>query len=201
MSHTIRLPDAGTGRAFTLTELLTASFIAMFIFLAAWSIYVMSWSWFYEMSPRIEAQRIARIALSAIREGSMDDTVGTFSVGAVTFKRRNGIANAIAEPDIPSLQRINYALEPDGSNERSFYLGIDAASGLNALYYMDNDGTVHEIMATIGLSDLKFEKYLGCGNLIKVTATVEKDIAGTRPGGQHIKAEYSDIVSLKNVAS
>lgn len=182
-------------------EAITATFITMYIFLAAWAIYVMGAAWWHEISPRIETQRIARIALSTIKEGIMDSTAGTYVVGAATFSRRNGIVQATAVPEIPSLGRINYALEPDSSNARSFYLGNDdAGSGLKVLYYQDNAGTAHKIESTLGLTGLKFENYPDSVNLIKVTATAQKNVVGARQGSHTIKSEYSDTVYLKNVA-
>ena len=170
----------------------------MYIMLAAWSIYVMSWSWWHEMSPHIEAQRIARITLNSIRKGSVDPTAGTYKVGANRYARRNGIAQAKAAPDLSGEHAIDFCLEPDSSNVRSFYLGTDA-SGLKALFYRDSNGTDHEIKSTIGLKDLAFEFYGGVNNLVKVTATVVRDVKGTRAGGRHIKIVYSDVVHLRNV--
>lgn len=185
---------------FTLIEAVTTSFIALYIILAAWSVYVMGWSWWREAAPQVEAQRIARIALSVIRDGTVDSTAGNYSIGINSYKRRNGISQATAVPAIPSPQRINYRLETEASNARAFFLANDAASGLNVVYYRDPGGADHRIDSTLGITDLTFTDVSGgSGNLIYVAATVERDIVGTRTEPRHIEVVYGDVIYLRNV--
>jgi len=186
-------------KAFSLVELLTASFVALYVIAASWSVYMMVSRWWYETGPKIEVQRIARVALLSIVEGAPDPTTGTFTFGATTYKRRNGIAWAIADPTIGAdTKTISYRLEPDASNVRRFYLGTDAASGLGAVYYRDSSSIDHEIRPTIGITDLKFETVAGYNNMIKVTATAEKVVTGTRQASYKVSAQYSDVVYLRN---
>lgn len=173
--------------------------MAVYVFMGIWSLYLMGWRWWHEVAPRIEAQRIARITLSTITSGTVDSTAGTYQVGSATYTRRNGIYGATSVPSIPSLSEIDFGLEPDGSNVRSFYLGTDEASGLKALYYKDSNSVRHKIKATSGLTDLKFEKLGGIDNIIKVTATVEKTVLGTRNVPYEIKVVYDEVVYLRNV--
>ena len=182
-----------------LIEALTATFVAMFIILGAWSVYIMGWSWWHEVAPRIEAQRTARLALLNIIVGRFDPTAGTFSVGADSFSRRNGISCATAAPDISTPHRINFRLEPDSSNVRSYYMGVDAATGSNAVYYVDNNSVVHEIRGTLGITDLTFEQVSGAANLIKVSALSEKTVAGTRSAPYTVRAAYNETIYLRNV--
>jgi hypothetical protein len=186
-------------KAFTLIEALTASFIALLIVIAAWGVYVMSWSWWHDINPDVEAQRIARVALNRIITGTADSTTGSYTIGGTTYKRRNGIAQATSAPTITSPQSISFRLEPDTYNIRSYYLGVDPASGLNVVYYRDGSNTVHKIDATVGITDLLFEQYQGANNMIRITATVSRDIVGTGTSPRHISVSYSDLAYLRNV--
>ena len=85
-------------KAFSLIELITASFIAVYVIAGAWSVYVMISKWWYETAPKIEAQRITRSALLGITEGTPDPTTGTFSFGGTTYRRRSGLSWAAAAP-------------------------------------------------------------------------------------------------------
>lgn len=192
-------------KAFSIVEALLATFVVLYVFLSVVSVYIMVWRWWHEVAPRIEAQRIARVALSSIIDGAADPTAGTYTVNSVTYKRRSGIAWATSSPDIPSQSQINFMLVPDSSNIRSFYITQDDEdSTKEAVYYKDYNNatltpTVHKIASTVGITDLKFEKFLSLSNIIKVTATVEKEIKGTRQTPYNIKVEYNDIVYLRNV--
>lgn len=196
-------------RAFTLAEVLVASFVGLLVVSGTWSIYHMAWRWWYETAPLVEAQRIARIALSSVIEGTVDSTAGQDSI----YGRRNGIAWAVYEPvissNISAADKIGFGLEkekedngdyPTSHNERAFYLGLDPATGLNVIYYEDNDDEASQLRATLGITGLKFEKFKDANDKIhiKVTATVEKDVAGTRSTPYHIKIEYVDYVYLRN---
>lgn len=191
-------------KAFTLVEVMTATFIALYTVLAAWSAYVMVWSWYHETNPEIEAERIARIALSTVIVGKADPTAGTYQIGSVTYQRRSGIAQATRVPTFPSPQAIDFGLEPDSSNARSYYLGVDhvdPVTGLNVnvVYYKDNAGAISKINSTVGITDLTFSNFNGQSNVISVTAIVERDIIGTAPTPRHIHVAYSQITVLKNV--
>jgi hypothetical protein len=193
--------------AFTIAEALTATFVALYVFLGALAVYMMVWSWWHEMAPRIEAERIARTALSSVIDGVADPTAGTFAVGSVTYSRRNGIAWAKEIDDIAageSVQSLDFALEPDDGRVRTFYLGQDAATGQNAVYYRNSDGVASKIRPTLGITDLRFEKFqAGDGSyprgVIKVTATVTKNITGTRQATYPITVTYSDVAYLRNM--
>ncbi|MFA5146058.1 MAG: prepilin-type N-terminal cleavage/methylation domain-containing protein [Candidatus Omnitrophota bacterium] len=206
MSRAIR---SSRQRGFTLIEVMTASMIALYVFAGAWGIFIMTWKWWHETLPVIEAERVARLALMSIVEGTADPTAGVTTIGTSTHARRNGIMWATSY-DIPSLQEgreIDFDLLQDGgtSHVRAFYL--DTAQ--NAVYYRDNANTLYKINSTSGLTGLKFEKlsedFGGTGtatvhdDIIKVTATVEKDVIGTRGVPYHIKVEYSDTVHLDNL--
>jgi len=184
----------------TLFEALIAVFIALYVFLALSSLFVMSWKWWHEILPRIEAQRIARIALAGIVRGTVDPTAGTYTIGTTTFSRRNGLENATAEPDIiESGSRINFRLTPDSANVRSFCLINNDETGNNAVYYIDDAGDAHMIRGSDGISSLTFEKYEGESNLIKVTATVERSISGTRDAPYTFTSSYNKLAYLRNV--
>ena len=202
MSRIIRLPSLGNKNGFTLFEALTASVITLFIIMGVWSIYVLGWSQWHEIAPQLDAQKIVRSAIVSIIDGARDSSAGTYSIGSSSYYRRNGIAQAVAEPDISSAntQRIDFKLEPDTGNSRSFYLGADPASGMNAVYYRDNSGNARMLKTTIGITDLQFEKYGGLNNLVKVTASVERDVVGTRQNAYHIKVVYSDVAYLRSVS-
>ena len=165
------------------------------------AIYIMGLSWWHEVVPKIETQRIARLALISVIEGTSDLTTGTYAIGSASYKRRNGIIQATLVPNLPSINEIDFALAPDTSNVRAFYLGIDPDTGFNVVYYKDSSGTAHKLNSTVGITELTFEKYSGSDNVIKVTATAERDVTGTRSDTYHIRVSYSQIVYLRNVRS
>lgn len=194
-------------KGFTLVEIMTTSFIALYVIMAAWSVYIMGWRWWHETSPLIESQRAARVALTYIREGIVDSTVGQDTVAFTTYNRRNGISwaaltNTNPTPLTPVVSddqhRIDFRLEPDTANIRSFYLGTDAG-GKKALYYVDSAGAVHKVNTTEGITDLVFEFDPNYINLLKITVRVERDVAGTRVVPYHISIEYSDYIFLRNI--
>ena len=88
---------------FTLVEALISLFIVTFMFAAAVSVYAMGWRWWAEISPRIEAQRIARVALSSVIDGRIDATAGTYTIGSTVYGRRNGIAQRMLSRSIRSI--------------------------------------------------------------------------------------------------
>jgi hypothetical protein len=188
--------------AFTLIEAITATFVGLYVFLGVWAIYTMSWSWWNEMVPRIEAERIARVALTSIIEGTIDPTAGTCTVGSTTYSMRNGIAWAKLVDDIAygtSVTSINFGLDPDSSKVRSFYLGVDATTGLGVVYYKDSNSVVHMIKPTLGITDLRFEKTGGEADMLKVTTSVTKNVLGTRKTAYPVTVTYSDSVYLRNL--
>lgn len=195
-------------RAMTLPEILIASAVALYVIAGFWSVHVMVYKWWHEIEPRISAQRIARTALLRIVEGIPDTTTGTITIGNKSYSRRNGMAWAFTTLPVISAdkQSITYRLEPDASNIRRFSLGTDPSTGLSVVYYRDSSSTDRMIRSTIGITGLKFENVNDASGVpmpkvIRVTATVEKDVAGTRSQGlYHIKVEYSDVVYLRNAA-
>ncbi len=202
MFPTIRKNRSG----FSLIEIITASFISLFVFLGAWSIYNMSWSWWHETAPRIQAQQIARIAILSITEGNVDATAGTDTIGTATYQRRNGISTAIYDPVISSNisvnDRIDFGLEPDGGNIRAFYLGVDPATGERVVFYQNNAGTVRALNATRGITNLRFDRTLDVTTnkiFVRVTATVTRDIIGTRSVPYNISIVYTSVVYIRNV--
>lgn len=199
MYLTIRRLSIIDKRGFTLVEALTTSLIALYIVGGAWATYMMCWSWWHEIGPEVEVQRIARVAISSIIEGKTDPTSGTFTIGTSTYARKNGIAQAVAAPTLNSSQSISYRLEPDSSNVRSFYLDVDPDTNLNVVYYRDSSAAIHKLNSTIGITDLRFEYYPGSNNMIMVTATVERDVTGTGTAPHHVHAAYTEIAYLRSV--
>lgn len=190
-------------KAFTLVEIMVAALITVYTITAAWSSYVMFWTWWYETNPEVEAQRMCRIAISTIVYGKMDPTAGTYDIGTATFNRRSGIAQATRAPAFPSAQSINFGLEPDSSNTRSYYLGVDPVSNDNVVYYKDSANTVSKINSTLGITDLTFTNVFNgvtTTNMITVTVTVDRDIIGTGRTPRNIHVVYSQLVFLKNVS-
>jgi hypothetical protein len=193
-----------------MVEVMLASVIGVFVIGATISVYIMTSQWWSEMTPRLDAQRTARLALLNIIEGvtgivdGPDPVAGTFTAGSASYKRRNGIAWATAYPTISSDGKtISYRLVPDSSDSRGFYLATDAATGLGMLYYRHSSGTSYAIPSTRGLTDIEFEKFTdGSGivhdNIIKVTATARKNVQGTRAAGLDIRVVYTDTVYLRN---
>lgn len=198
-------------KAFTIAELVVTSLIALFIILGSWAIYRMTWQWWHETEPVIDAERIARVTLATIIDGTIDTTAGTDGA----YPRRNGVAWAVYEPvvasSIEAADRINFGLEkekeyygdyPAAHNVRAFYLATDATTGLKVLCYQDSADSVHTIKATLGITGLAFEKVRdgATGKVhIKITATVAKTITGTREAGYPVKIEYVDYTYLRNV--
>lgn len=195
-------------RSFTMMEMMISVTIVLFIIVGSLGIFRMGWIWWNETAPVIEAQRIARVALSITLEGMVDATAGTVSGNA----RRSGVAWAVYDPaisdNIETGDKISFGLEkekedfgdyPVAHNIRSFYLGQDA-SGVRAVYYRNNASQVTEIEATRGITKLLFSKATDSDGKVylSVTATVEKDIKGTRNLPRHIKVEYTDGAYLRN---
>lgn len=198
-------------KAFTLTELTIATGIFCVVFLSAWELYRISRVWWREMSPRIEAERRTRIALDAIVQGTVDATAGSDVISSQSYGKRNGLEEAVAEPEISADGRsIYFALEGDAANKRCFKLGDDEASGKKMLYYMsdrNNAATTAAIKPTLGITDLAFEFYqftdgsvITLHNLIKVTVSSSEDISATRKEGVYsIDVSRGDIVCLRNM--
>lgn len=200
----IIVKDSSPGtKGFVLAEVLITLLVVVFVLTASVSIYIMAHQWWAEIAPRIDAQKIARVALTSIIDGRIDPTADTYTVIPRTYGRRNGIAWATAMPDIPSASRINFRLDKPGetSNLRSFYIATDPATQLKAVYYLNSNGAAQMIRPTLGITNLQFEKYLGYNNAIKVTATVDKNVIGTRRQPYRVKVEYNEIAYLRSVAS
>lgn len=204
----------GKKRGFTLAELMVSIFISTYVFLCAWAMYMMGWSWWYEILPQTECQRIARITISVIAKGMMDSTAGADTIDSVTYGRRNGLEHACrTRADVaasfltPTItddgHRINFKLEPGIAqyNDRSFYLDQDG-SGVKAVYYKRSDYAPQEIRATRGITDLTFESMNPAMvelNFIKVTATVQRVIMGSRKVPYQISVVYTDYIYLRNI--
>jgi len=185
---------------------MTATFIALYTITAAMTSYVVFWTWWHETSPEIEAQRLARIAISTIIYGNVDSTAGTYNIGSTTYTRHNGIAQATRMSALSTLpsQAMTFGLEPDTSNCRSYYLGFDASSGTNAVYYKDSNNAITKINSTKGIKDLTFAYFTDAGgtlhtNIITVTATVDWNVLVGGSAPHRIYVQYSQLVYLKNV--
>ncbi|MFA5500349.1 MAG: hypothetical protein WC404_04635, partial [Candidatus Omnitrophota bacterium] len=126
-------------KGFTIVELMVSSLVIVYIFLCALAMYMMGLAWWNEILPQTECQRIARSAISTIKEGMIDSTVGTDIINSITYKKRNGLEEAYKSRDdsldvsfttpLISLEgrKISFKLEPDptSTNSRAFYLGQD----------------------------------------------------------------------------
>lgn len=197
---------------------MVTALIAMFIFLCVWAMYTMGVAWWNEIWPQTECQRIARIAVATAKEGTFDATAGTDTINFVTYRKRNGLEEAMrtradsltagfVTPTITlNGRRINYKLEPDATatNNRAFYLGQDG-SGVKALYYQ-NGNNVQEIRSTrVNATsagndlDIFFEPVAGTTNIIKMTVTVQRRVIGSRSAPYNISVVYSDYIYLRNV--
>lgn len=182
-------------RAFSLTEVLVSAVIMLLAVLAIWAFYTLGLTWWHETTPRVDAQRTARIALDMITDGVIDPTTGADIAQGVSYSRRNGIAHAyfyppdLAEPYVNEkgqtvYRKINYGLYADYANHppqigdpvrniRSFYLGQQTGyGGLKAVYY--NDGVnSHIVNGTIGITNLEFSRYIDKDNLYGYGADTE----------------------------
>jgi prepilin-type N-terminal cleavage/methylation domain-containing protein len=211
---------------FTLAEMLVSASIMVLVVTAAWAVYVLGWTWWYEVSPRIDAQRIARLAMEKIVEGVSDPTAGYDMIGGIRYDKRNGIAATYYFP--PALpdsytnsegttvsNKINYGLyqdynthppESSANNIRSFYLGTDAGTGLKAVYYKDSNSAVHMLKDTLGITNLEFSYYVDkdvtpnvtYNDIIVVRVVVEKDVSAVGHTPYHINIHYGydDTVRL-----
>lgn len=180
-------------KGFTFPEVMIASTISLFVVLAAWSIYVMSWAWWAETLPRIEAQRIVRIALMRITEGMADPACDMDWISGKEYPRRNGIAWAIFTPATTSDDaqvKITYPLE--GIANQSFFM--NKAEDPRRIYH---NSTVYPMVGTTGITDLVFQ--VTGTNIVKVTAAVERDLPGTRRVPYHLAVRESQTVYLRNV--
>jgi hypothetical protein len=183
-------------RGFTLSEALIAITVSLFIALSIWSVYIMGSTWWTQFMPRIEAQRIVRIAVRTIIYGLEDPGAGADSIGPGTpHSRRNGIAWATALPTIDSgsddaMVRINYNLK--GLSNQSFFM-LKTEDPMR-LYH---NNTQSPVSGTTGLTGLSFE--LVDTNMVEVTAIVEKDVqAGGQPS-YHVEEKLTQTVFLRNV--
>jgi hypothetical protein len=209
---------SGNKRAFTLIEALTSTFIAGYVLLSVWGIYSISWQWWHEMAPAIEVQRIARIALFSIIDGTEDSTAGSESISGTPYYFRNGIAGAtLTNDDVQgSLQSpvisgdkkmIEFKLENDatGINRRAFYLDQDVSAGTKAVYYRNNSGQARKVVGTelkVAAGDvynLVFEEDTVHENIYKVTVRIEKKITGTKYENSPLIVECSEYVFCRNL--
>jgi len=211
---------------FTLVEMLVSAFVMTLILAVIWAIYILGWTWWYEVSPRIEAQRIARLAMENIVEGNMDPTAGYDVIGSTRYYKRNGISSTYHfPPNLPNTytnsegtvvsNSIEYGLYQDYSahpptvanNIRSFYLGTDAGTGLNAVYYRDSGGVSHILKGTIGITNLEFSYYVDTDvspnvtykDIIVVSVIVDKAVSavGHTPYNVNVHYGYDDASKLR----
>lgn len=190
----------------TLVELMTALFVALFVVASVWSVYLIVWKWWHETAPRIEAQRMARIAVLAVINGVDDTTAGTYTVNSVAYTRKNGITWATTaqpgsvKPSIPSAGEIDFALVPDITNARAFKLDIDPVTSRNAVRYRNDAGTWSTVAGTVGIKDLTFAFVDSVNkNLVQVTVTAEKNVEGVRSQTYTVSVTYVATVYLRNV--
>lgn len=172
----------------------------------------MGWSWWNEVAPTTECQRIARTALMSVMDGVIDQSAGTDVVNYVTYKRRLGAGwSNRTYADVQDLtfstpvisangRQIDFKLEPDpaASNIRRYYLGQDE-NGVKAVYYQYSGDTPKAITGTKGISDIIFENVSGYSNLLKVTVTAQRDVRSMRRATYQATATYSDYVFLRNI--
>jgi hypothetical protein len=142
------------------------------------------------------------------------DVAGSYTVNSVSYKRRNGLAWASKDPgdnSYPVIEdqtghpasKIKYHLVPDADNvKREFYYGT--YSGKGVVYYKHSNGTSYRLNDTLGITDLKFEKFIDSDdeehdNIIKVTVTAAKEVYGTRMQQPYtVTVVYTDTVYLRN---
>ena len=188
-----------------MVEVLFAAVIGCYVIMAVWSVCIMTWRWWAEITPRLELEKAARLTLLSVIEGKIDSSVGSYTAGPTTYTRRNGIAWAIAYPTISSdAKTISYRLVPDSSNIRQFYYGTYGGDGY--IFYKNNSGTVTRIDSTKGVTNIQFSKLPDPSNpsgppydnIIQVVVTAERDILGTRSSPYHVKVQYTDTVFLRN---
>lgn len=212
MSLSIRTP-LRSRKGFTLPEVLLTTFIAMYVVGAAVSVYAAACRWWAETAPAIETQRVARLALSRVVEGVRQDSLGSDTVSSTTYRRRNGLAEAVLTnanptPDTPAIttpsagqNAIAFRTESDTSNSRTYEIGT-VSTGVQALYY---SGTV--VPATrIGTATGPGRIYLTCASvsgytdLYQITVRAEKDVRGTRRGVSDytVATQLTDYVYLRN---
>lgn len=193
-------------KGLTLLEILISTTVSLFIVLSTWSVYVMGSAWWTQFMPRIEAQRIARIAVKTIIYGSRDNAAGTDSISGVQYSRRNGIAWATALPThgviSPNIVRISYNIK--NINNQSFFT-LKTENPMK-LYH---NNVQSPVSGTTGLTGLSFElpgevtppntATVTPPQCVTVTATVERDV---HVGGQppyHVKVELAQTVFLRNI--
>lgn len=204
-------------KAFTLVETLISTFIALYVFLAAWMLYSTTWAWWHEISPKIEAQKTAKLALSSIITGSVDDTAGVDTINSVNYKRRNGIAWASSIFDPTSMPDDDGDGEPDRwlwtNNRIDFRLEGDVSSDLRYFKVENNKIIYHYSITRTGVlqeaskdivhtSDsldtiaLEFEFILQY-NMVKVTVTITKHITA-QPATPYIIV-LKDYIHMRNL--
>jgi len=216
---TVRAARKGR-EGFTLAEVLIAAIIGTMVIASAWSVYAMVWQWWTEMSPRLDVERSARLALLNVIEGVTSvsglsgNTAGSYTIGSTTYIRRNGLAWASKDPgdsQHPQIydqagkpaSRIVYHLVPDANNvKREFYYGT--YNGRGAVYYKHTNGTSYRLDGTLGITNMKFERFVDRddvehSNIIKVTVTAAKEVYGTRAHQPYtVTVVYTDTVFLRN---
>lgn len=191
-------------RGFTLVEMMIATVVAIYVVAAVWGVYIMAAQWWSETLPRIETQRIARLAVSMIIDGIPGEDLGELeTTGGPSYPRRYGLAWSISETDIdPDTEsdEIGFMLlSGDAVDKRGFKIATDGTT--EAVYYKAASGAWKRIEATSGITDLVFEKVVANGRstvMVRVTATAEKEIRGTRLDGHTVRCTYTDYVYLRN---
>lgn len=180
-------------RGFTLAEVLIAAIIGTLVITSAWSVYMMVWQWWAEISPRIGVERKARLVLLQVIEGVPDSTTGSYTINSVSYNRRNGIAWATAYPDIYTSSgtaipasngdaytgvRIKYRLSPDSANVRELYVGD--YNGKKAVYYKSSASATPRALENTAADD------------IVLTFKRLSSLAYVTSGGSATSASYKD---------
>lgn len=226
LPNTIRAPSRGR-RGFTLAEVLIAAMIGTMVIASAWAVYMMVWQWFAEMSPRLDVERSARMALLRIVEGvpgSVTGDTGKITVNNVDYKRRNGIAWSTDLPDLESVtldgttkvRRINFRLRFDDEkavvtgNVRSFYVEKSGDRRIISYRYYDYDDNQYKTRQVANTKDVTYDVEFGnftddgtppttYQNIMTVKVTAEREVYGTRLSQPYtVKVEYTDTVYLRN---
>jgi hypothetical protein len=179
-------------KGFTIIEMIISFGIAMFVAAMSWSIYSTSTTWSKQRLPEIEAQRIARISITAIVDGFRDVSAGTDTISGHVLSRRNGITCATAVPIIltnSTTDKITYNLE--GLSNQTFYT-LKNESPMK-LYHNST-----AVPGTTGITSLTFEQVANT-KMYTITVKVEKNIVIGNQITYPVKAELSETVFLRNI--
>ncbi|MDD5495482.1 MAG: hypothetical protein PHP46_00100 [Candidatus Omnitrophica bacterium] len=209
-------------KAFTLTETIVAMALIVYVFSGAWLTYATIWTWWHEIAPKIEAQRLVKVALSKIMTGETDTSAGTDSIEGTTYNRRDGIgwASTLLDEDLAvdddgdgsidrliwENNRIDFRLASDSAGDiRSFYVAQEDISGKNCIYYyymITRNGIVTEETRPIvkmpnsrDIINIDFE-FITQYSMLVATVTLQKKL-DTATGEYTIA--LNDYMHLRNI--